>query len=143
MVVRWLLWGLLLWGLSGGCCGGCPAVVVGVVRQLIVVGVVQWLLWGLLWGLFGGYCEGWWLSSCCGSVAEYWWLSGRVLVAQAIGVLGLTSGLPFHFPLFLPQFLPLSNHYLLTLLFQREQSHMKELYIPKFLHTVSGHAETG
>ena len=73
MVVRWLLWGL-----SGGCCGGCPAVVVGVVRQLIVVGVVQWLLWGL----FGGYCEGWWLSSCCGSVAEYWWLSGRVLVAQ-------------------------------------------------------------
>ena len=82
-------------------------------------------------------------QSIGGSVAEYWWLSGRVLVAQAIGVLGLTSGLPFHFPLFLPQFLPLSNHYLLTLLFQREQSHMKELYIPKFLHTVSGHAETG
>ena len=43
-------------------------------------------------------CEGWWLS-CCRA-----WLSGRVLVAQARGVLGLTPSdcRPFHLPLIQP-----------------------------------------
>ena len=84
MVVRWLLWGWLLWGLSGsccggwwlsgGCCGGCPVVVVGVAR---------WLLWG----------------GCCGGclaavVGVVWWL------LHVGGVLGSTPGLPFHFSIF-------------------------------------------
>ena len=39
-------------------------------------------------------CEGWWLSGCCGSVAEHW--------LHKPGVLGSISGdcKPFHFPLF-------------------------------------------
>ena len=42
-------------------------------------------------------CEGWWLSGCCGSVAEHWWLKPE-------GVLGSTPGdcWPFHISLFLP-----------------------------------------
>ena len=42
-------------------------------------------------------CEGWWLSGCHSSVAEYW--------QHKPGVLGLIPGgfQPFHFPLFSPQ----------------------------------------
>ena len=58
-------------------------------------------------------CEGWWLSCCCERKVKYimgivvvWlsWLSGRALLAQARGVLGLTLSdrWLFHFPLFSP-----------------------------------------
>ena len=42
-------------------------------------------------------CEGWWLSGCCGSVAEHW--------LHKPGVLGSISGdcLPFYFPLYVRQ----------------------------------------
>ena len=42
-------------------------------------------------------CEGWWLSGCCSSVAEHWWLKPEVSWVR----LPVTAGF-FHFPLFSP-----------------------------------------
>ena len=49
-------------------------------------------------------CEGWWLSGCCGLVAEHWWLKPE-------SVLGSTPSncRPFYFPLFLPHNYHLSS----------------------------------
>ena len=41
-------------------------------------------------------CEGWWLSSCCGSVAEHWWLKPEVSWVRLPATAGFFTFLYFH-----------------------------------------------
>ena len=41
-------------------------------------------------------CEGWWLSSCCGSVAEHWWLKPEVSWVWLLVTAGFFTFLYFH-----------------------------------------------
>ena len=51
--------------------------------------------WGIqyLWAVHIEDCEVWWLSSCCGSVAEHWWLKAEVSWIQLSATTGLFTSL--------------------------------------------------